>query len=102
MAQQTDYFAKTNKRLTAVNWLLENIQKVHKMDWDIVFAQAELMEKEQIMEAYGAGYNDGCAYMTDGITEFKDSEQYYNETYGRGILAEKEDRIGELKPKRTT
>ena len=74
MTQQTDYFAKTNKRLTAVNWLLENIQKVHKMEWDILFAQAELMEKGQIIDAYRWDKYP-CSY--------EEAEQYYNETYGR-------------------
>jgi hypothetical protein len=59
---------------TAVEWLLENIQKVHKMDWDIVFVQAMMMEKEQIRMAFTDGKHDG---------KFKhlESEQYFKETY---------------------
>jgi len=62
---------------TAVNWLLENLQKVHKMDWDIVFIHAELMEKKQIIEAY----IEASAKLEDIIKEA--AEQYYKETYGR-------------------
>ena len=62
---------------TAVNWLLENLQKVHKMDWDLVFIQAELMEKKQIIEAY----IEASENLEDIIKEA--AEQYYKETYGR-------------------
>jgi 3-methyladenine DNA glycosylase AlkD len=56
---------------TAVDWLLENIQKVHKMDWDIVFIQAKAMEKEQIIDAF----DNGC------INQDLIGKEYYNETY---------------------
>jgi hypothetical protein len=58
---------------TAVDWLLENIQKVHKMDWDIVFIQAKQMEKEQIIKARMVG---------DYFCDTTNCEQYYNEIYG--------------------
>lgn len=57
---------------TAVRWLLENIQKVNKMDWDILFIAAQQMEKEQIMNAIVDWYTK----------DFESAEQYYNETYG--------------------
>jgi len=66
---------------TAVDWLLENIQKVHKMDWDIIYIQAKAMEKKQIIKAFDNGiiaYNNQDR-ITDDIDN--DSEQYYNETY---------------------
>lgn len=57
---------------TAVEWLLQNIQKVDKMDWDLLFFHAKKMEKEQIKQAYADGSTDiGIMF----------SEQYYNETY---------------------
>ena len=58
---------------TATDWLLENIQKVHKMDWDIVFIQAKQMEKEQIVNAWDLGRRD-IDYPANG-------EKYYNEIY---------------------
>jgi len=46
------------------------------------YNKAKQMEKEQIMEACGFGFNDGQAYM-DGNPKFQSAEQYYNETYGK-------------------
>jgi 3-methyladenine DNA glycosylase AlkD len=61
---------------TAVEWLLENIQKVHKMDWDIVFVQAMMMEKEQIIEAYNKGN------MGSELANIY-AEKYYIKTYNK-------------------
>jgi len=63
---------------TAVEWLMENIQKVHKMDWDIVFIQAKAMEKEQIMKAHLFGL-----LRPIEMEATKQAEQYYNETYNK-------------------
>ena len=64
---------------TAVEWLIENIQKVNKMDWDIVYIQAKAMEKEQHSNTWDDSrlFDKGCDY----IGEQKPFEQYYNETY---------------------
>jgi hypothetical protein len=43
------------------------------------------MHKQEIIDAYGVGMNDGCSYMTDGKTEFENREQYYQETFGSGM-----------------
>jgi hypothetical protein len=64
---------------TAVKWLLENIQKVHKMDWDIVFVQAMMIEKEQIINAWRNG--NLPTPLGRVITE----EEYYNETYNNDL-----------------
>lgn len=51
---------------TATEWLMENIQKVHKMDWDIVFIQAKEMEKQQRITDYNIGYQDAqCNHIND-------------------------------------
>jgi hypothetical protein len=64
---------------TAIDWLLENIQKVHKMDWDIVFMQAKAIEKEQIKKAFEEG---GVQYMSNiGDDRPPKAEDYYNKTY---------------------
>jgi hypothetical protein len=63
---------------TAVEWLMENIQKVHKMDWDIVFIQAKVMEKEQITQAHLFGL-----LRPIEMEATKQAEQYYKETYNK-------------------
>jgi 3-methyladenine DNA glycosylase AlkD len=63
---------------TAIDWLLENIQKVHKMDWDIVFIQAKAMEKEQITQSHLIGL-----LRPIEMEATKQAEQYYNETYNK-------------------
>lgn len=67
------------KQLTAVelleielkNWLEDAICLP-----DYIFEQAKQMEKEQIMMAY----NDGR--VNQGLKQNKNSEQYYEQTYG--------------------
>jgi hypothetical protein len=39
------------------------------------------MEKEQVIEGYAHGHNDGCRYMTNEKQVFIHAEQYYNETF---------------------
>ena len=72
--------------MTAVEFLKQNLPSLFQDDsghYANLFEQAKEMEKQQIIDAYGVGHNEGCIYMTDGKTEFiKDSKQYYNETYG--------------------
>lgn len=72
---------------TAVEWLFNKITQNEEIRWRgtryiELFEQAKQMEKEQIMEACGVGFNDGQAYM-DGKPKFQSAEQYYNETYGK-------------------
>ena len=77
---------------TAVEWLES---EMHELDYDRIFSsfeeydtereklweQAKQMQEEQIKNAYEEGEDnidsDGCQI------EKKDSEQYYNETYGK-------------------
>jgi hypothetical protein len=66
------------KKQTAVEWLVEEINKngeeIHKNgNWipTHMIEQAKQMEKEQIEEAYN-----------DGAEEIHDNPDYYNETYG--------------------
>jgi hypothetical protein len=68
-------FRQSTKQQTAVEWLMENIQKVHKMDWDIVFIQAKAMEKQQILNA--------CYQFSDYPFNKEDHLEYYNETYNK-------------------
>ncbi len=77
-------------KLSAVEWLEDsfrmNFNKIF-VDTDFglisnLIKQAKQMEKEQIIEACGVGFNDGQSYM-DGNPKFQSAEQYYNETYGK-------------------
>ena len=47
-----------------------------------LFEQAKAMHKEEIVNAYANGDNDGYRYMNNQKQEFEHSEQYYNETFG--------------------
>jgi hypothetical protein len=70
------------KNQTAVSWLLKELAKNNNfipiMHWHSIgelIEEAKEMEKQQIMDAFFAGYNyDG------GETE-ENAEQYYNQTY---------------------
>lgn len=60
-------------KMTAVQWLVEQINPYGVSVHQDLFEQALQMEREQIVEAYYEGKEYG----------FKEQgEQYYNETYG--------------------
>jgi hypothetical protein len=42
---------------TAVDFLMNAIQKVHKMDWDLVFIEAKKIEREQMLDIWEQGMN---------------------------------------------
>lgn len=60
------------KQLTAVEYLIEKICGDHTEAWKEEIQQALIMEKEQIIKAYDAGYDDVDVY---------EPEKYFNETY---------------------
>jgi hypothetical protein len=82
---------------TAVEWLVEQLVEldkqldgrrknddatVLKLNPTKLFEQAKEMEKEQIINAYEQGIEDGYWHPENGYTnQFKDAEQYYNETF---------------------
>lgn len=59
------------------------------IEWDRCYQAIEAvivdiyvpMEKEQIIDGYAFGHNDGCRYMNNVKQEFEHAEQYYKETY---------------------
>ncbi len=60
------------KQITAVKWLINELDYETISKFDKKLLQAKEMEKEQIIDAW----EDGCySYFT------KNSEQYYNETF---------------------
>ena len=65
------------KKQTAVEWLEEIINNHITMGYPFTkeIEQAKAMEKEQIIDA--------CNYGCSDWGSWKDSEQYYNETYGK-------------------
>lgn len=73
-----NHIVETNKMVTAVEWLFQQLWETpkDKLNWYAIRSKALQMEQEKEYE----------------------TKSFW---YGRGILAGKEDRIGELKPKRT-
>lgn len=78
----------SNKKQTAVDWLIEQMiiqdyfnsnKPLTYTNLDHLVHQAKAKEKEQIMDAYG---DEQSHLQDDGSWEIKTSEQYYKETYG--------------------
>jgi hypothetical protein len=62
---------------TAVDLFLNAIQKVHKMDWDLVYISAKKIEKEQMIDfakQWEARKNE---------SNLDSMEMLYNETYNK-------------------
>ena len=81
MAQQTNHIGDTNKMVTAVKWLWNEIDNIipyqdinTAQQFNGLLEQAKAMEKEQIKQAYKFGIQD--EYVIG-------SEQYYNEIYDK-------------------
>lgn len=67
-----------NKNLTAVQWLhqivMNHLSHEKQMQLEGLFQQSERIEKEQIMSAWLAGFEETRPYVDH-------SEDYYKETY---------------------
>ena len=61
------------KKLTAVEWLLKELDKVNHHPTEAMIMYAKKLEKEQIIDSWDLGRRD-IDYPANG-------EQYYNETY---------------------
>jgi succinate dehydrogenase/fumarate reductase-like Fe-S protein len=79
-----------NKQQTAVEWLVKELnQKIDFIPldkWDMIrdiIQQAKEMEKEQIEEAFANGVDDEYEWHINNVPR-KNSETYYEETYGGG------------------
>jgi aromatic ring-opening dioxygenase LigB subunit len=67
---------------TAVEWLwdLSLTKELSASD----FEQAKEMEKQQIEDAWKAGYREALAGMGSGKnSKYNNAEQYYTQTYGK-------------------
>jgi hypothetical protein len=73
------------KKQTAVDWLIEQLEKHHiKVDIKntVVFEQAKEKEKQQIIDAFGVG----CHVESTRLIHYDDmAEQYYNETFKKEL-----------------
>ncbi len=71
------------KQQTAVEWLYLQMKK-YCDDSNVpndLLEQAKEIEKEQIINAFEQGENNSVDYFNPE-NRIKESEQYYNETYG--------------------
>jgi hypothetical protein len=65
---------------TAVEWLY-SFMLIPLSQWpDDMWAQAKAMEKEQIIKACDAGFDDANLFIED--MKYQSAEHYYTETYG--------------------
>ena len=46
-------------KITAVDWLVENIHYLHSTKWNDIIEQAKQIEMEQRVESYKNGYVNG-------------------------------------------
>lgn len=70
---------------TAVEWLYKKLQSECLIDMaDELFNLAKSMEKEQIINSHLEGWGDAYDYLKDDVSEARQAEDYYNETYGIG------------------
>lgn len=71
---------------TAVDWLQKELHRRGPIGEEMpiwvkeLFDQAKAMEKEQIIDAYGHGQNNGYVYAFDKAITIN-REQYYTETF---------------------
>jgi hypothetical protein len=65
---------------TAVEWMARQILNLNKSDatWSEIYSQALFMEKEQIIDAWLSGENDGSLEPKSFIEM---AEEYYNQKY---------------------
>lgn len=95
MQKQTDHIGDTNKMVTAVEWLIEQLPLVQREGLRDICEQAKQMEKEQIIQAVNNTSENNVKYANMIIASWsqikgelfmhntKIAEQYYNETYDK-------------------
>lgn len=65
---------------TAVEWVFDKIIRCYEEEeWSRLIEQAKEMEKEQIIDAWLSGQDDGATICTPN--QHYPDEDYYNETY---------------------
>ena len=73
----------SNNKQSSVEWLINKCAcaDLRPELWNIIKEQAKEMHKQEIVNAYTNGDNDGYRYMNNQKQEFEHGEQYYNETF---------------------
>ena len=75
---------ENNKQQTAVEWLYNELlnSEPNILEWNKLLEQAKEIEKEQIIEGYAHGHDDGWGLANNKKQEFIHARQYYEQTYG--------------------
>ena len=83
MAQQTDHIGDANKMVTAVEWLdrwyRDNPEATHE-EGNKALEQAKRMHKQQTVDAYKHGQNNGYNYRSNG-RGYITGEEYFEQTF---------------------
>jgi len=69
------------KAITAVEWLIEQLQAPCRGIPGHIIEQAMEMEEDQIKEAFELGELNENSYQHVGKRIHKDKEEYYNKSY---------------------
>jgi hypothetical protein len=72
-------YLNQNRMKTAVEWLIEQCPRIETIVAYNILEQAKEMEKEQIVNAFEIGYDNG-ACVQEGNAIYHGSN-YYNETF---------------------
>ena len=67
----------SSKKKTAVEWLLEEWPILESQIPPRIIDQAKEMEKQQIIDAYEIGFDEGLQI----ITKYDTAQDYYTSTY---------------------
>ena len=70
-------------KLTAVEFLADNLHYLHSTKWDDILIKAKEMEKEQILNAFDDGWDSG---HDDAMYEnplYTCKEDYYNDIFNK-------------------
>ena len=67
---------------TAIEWLADQLKQQGFL-YDLDIEAAKEIEKEQIIDAYEDGKQNGIEGITN-VNKYTIGEYYYNQTYGNG------------------
>lgn len=66
--------------MTAITWLLKELEKVNYHPTEAMIIYAKKLEKQQIIDAFNSSYDVNLGQFVNG--DYTIGESYYNETYG--------------------
>ena len=73
---QGNHVGDINKMITAVEWIVEQLQAPCRGIPSHIIDKAKEMEKKQIIDAYDT-------FVLDDNSNFMTAEKYYNETFNK-------------------